>query len=642
MFNRINVILCLLAVFFLSACSTPQLATHASLVNTNLPELITVDEIYGSDNETHSYKVSPDGKKLAWIGEAYNNKFIGGKVSTVFHRDLKTGKEDHLLVWAGYFNWMPDSKKVYADLYYQNEVSTFYVMDLEHPSDENKPVFERAETRLFVVDTLKADFNHILFSHNSRDKKEFDLYRLNIKTQKTALLYENTNNITGYVLDRTVKEGAIFAYIQEQQRILAQNGSVLFDAGEGGIVQQVEYDKKANALWLLSNNNSDKIQLLNIDLNTMKTKIIMADDNVDISSLAFDENYQPIAVVSFPGYQKITLLNDRFQPILDKFKTADNIRIDVTSTDDKRELFTIVKHTDFGIETYLYDIRNDSSELLSKSRSIAFSSSLSLRRPIQFKSRDGLTVNGYITKPNGVKAENLPMVLLVHGGPMLRDQWSYDQEVQLLANRGYAVLQVNYRGSTGYGKAFFEAGFGEFAKAMHDDLIDGVNWAIQQGIADPEKVAIMGASYGGYATLVGMTKTPEIFACGVDIFGMSDIELMSKNFPVHWEAYKPLWNKYIGSHEVQAELKAMQEASPINYVEAIQSPILVIQGSKDIRVIPAQSREFVKKAQAVGKDITYWEMTGVGHNYGNKYNQEKLRRKVDNFLAQCLGGQSPG
>ncbi|WP_169337457.1 alpha/beta hydrolase family protein [Psychromonas hadalis] len=632
----------LIAVFFLSACSSPQLATHQSLINTNLPDLITVNDINGSDDATHSYQVSPDGKTLAWIGPFYSSNYIGGHLSTLFYKNLATGSENNLRVWAGYYNWMPGSKKVYADLRHHNEVSTLYVMDLEHPSDENKPVFELADTRLFIIDTLKDDVNHILFSHNNRDKKEFDLYRLNINTQKTTLLYKNTNNISGYVLDRTVKEGAVFAYIQEGKKILAIDGSVLFDAGENGVVQQVEYDKKSNALWLLANNNSDKIQLLKLDISSMAVQVVVADENVDISYYGMDEKYQPAVVVSHPGYQKFTLLDKRFQPILDKFKTADNVRVDITSSDDKRELFTIIKYTDFGSETYLYDLRDDSSELLSESRSLAFSEKLSLREPIQFTSRDGLTVNGYITKPNGVEAKNLPMVLLVHGGPMFRDYWSYSQEVQLLANRGYAVLQINYRGSVGYGKKFFEAGFGEFSKAMHNDLIDGVDWAIQEGIADPKKVAIMGASYGGYATLVGMTKTPEKFACGVDIFGMSDIELMSKNFPVHWEAYRPIWDKYIGSHTDSVELKAMREASPINYVEKIQAPILVIQGSKDIRVIPAQSREFVKKAIAAGKDIQYWEMTGVGHNYGDQYNQEKLRSKVDNFFAQCLGGQSAG
>lgn len=642
MFNRIDITLGLIAVVFLSACSSPQIATHPSLVNTNLPNLVTIDDITGSNNNTHSYKVSPDGKKLAWVGQLYSSNYIGGSLSTIFYKNLETGKENNLHVWAGFFNWMPDSQKVYAEGYYHNEVSTFHIMDLDHPSSENKPVFELADTRLFVVDTLKNDDEHILFSHNNRDKKVFDLYRLNINTKKTTLLFENSNNITGYILDKTVKEGAVFAYIQEDKRVLAQDGRVLFSAHEGGVITQAEYDKKNNALWLLANNNSDKIQLLNLNLTTMKTEVISADNDVDLDYFGTDENDQPAVVISFPGYQKITLFNNRFQPILDKFKTAENVRIDITSADDKRQLFTIVKHTDFGTETYLYDTRDDSSELLAKSNSMDFSDSLSKREPIQFKSRDGLTINGYITKPNGVNASNLPMVLLVHGGPMTRDYWSYDEQIQLLANRGYAVLQVNYRGSKGYGNAFFEAAFGEFSKAMHDDLIDGVNWAVQQGIADPDKIAIMGASYGGYATLVGMTKTPDIFACGVDIFGMSDLELMSESFPVHWEAYKPIWDKYIGSLDVQVELNAMQEASPINYVEAIQAPILVIQGSKDIRVIPAQSREFVKKALAAGKDITYWEMTGVGHNYGDKNNQEKLLRKIDNFLAQCLGGQSPG
>ena len=632
---------CTAIIFLLSSCASPKPATHQTLVNAPLPELIQFNDIKGNESKSYNYKLSPDGKTLAWVGEI---NAAGGSYPTVFYKDLSTGKVKHLSTYINFFEWMPDSKTLYRVGFFPNETSKLYLINLKTSSRDLAPIFYEKDTIVYMVDTLKQDKDNILIRHNQRDESTFDLYRFNIKTKKSSILFKNDDaTINKFVLNHGNKQGEVFAYIKDNQTIFLQKGGKkIFDAGKGGKISQIDYDHINNKLWLIANNNSDKKQLLQIDMNTLQAEVVYANNKVDISFYNLDSNNQPYIVTTYPDYQQVTALDKNFQPMLSQFKTADNVRFNIASSDASQQLFVIAKTTSKGMERYLYNLNDNSSELLTKTTSLTFSEKLAEITPIQFSSRDGLTVNGYLTTPNGVEAKNLPMVLLVHGGPHARDYWGFNEEVQLLANRGYAVLQVNYRGSIGYGKAFSEAGFGQFAKAMHNDLIDGVDWAIKQGIADPDKVAIMGASYGGYATLVGMTKTPEKFACGIDLFGMSDIKLFVDQYPVFWKQYKPVWEQHLGTFTDEDNWQKWIDISPINHVEKIQAPLLVIQGDSDFIVRPAQSKNFVKVAKAAGKDVDYWEMHNVGHSYGNLHNESKLRSKVDNFLNQCLGGRSAG
>jgi dipeptidyl aminopeptidase/acylaminoacyl peptidase len=234
------------------------------------------------------------------------------------------------------------------------------------------------------------------------------------------------------------------------------------------------------------------------------------------------------------------------------------------------------------------------------------------------------------------------MVLLVHGGPFARDIWKFNRQVQFLANRGYAVLQVNYRGSSGYGRAFLDAINGEVAAKMQDDLLDGVNWAIRQGIADPQHIAIMGRSFGGYATLVGLTKTPETFACGVDIFGPSDLESLSRNFPPYWEPYMYRWFKAVGNPDNAADRQAMHDKSPLYFADRVQRPLLIVQGANDVRVRQQQGERMVEALHVAGKPVEYLLLSGEGHRIRHWKSRLKLYRKVEDFLAACLGGRSSG
>jgi dipeptidyl aminopeptidase/acylaminoacyl peptidase len=253
-------------------------------------------------------------------------------------------------------------------------------------------------------------------------------------------------------------------------------------------------------------------------------------------------------------------------------------------------------------------------------------------------SRDGLDLHSYLTLPVGVPPRDLPLVLVVHGGPWTRDAWMYTPAVQLLANRGYAVLQVNFRGSSGYGKAFQKAAIGQFAGKMHDDLIDGVNWAVEQGYADPDRVAIFGGSYGGYATLVGVTFTPDVFAAAIDYVGISDLSNFMRTLP---EIARPHlannWHLFVGNPDDPDQLADMLARSPITKVDQIRTPLLVVQGANDIRVVQAESDNLVEALRARGVEVEYMVKQDEGHGFLNPENVIEMFEAVDQFLAEHLG-----
>ena len=263
---------------------------------------------------------------------------------------------------------------------------------------------------------------------------------------------------------------------------------------------------------------------------------------------------------------------------------------------------------------------------------------LAQMEPVEYKAQDGLTIHGYLTKPVGVEPKNLPTVLLVHGGPWARDTWGYSPMAQWLANRGYAVLQVNFRGSTGYGKEFLNAGNREWAGKMHQDLIDGVNWIVKQGVADPKKVAIVGGSYGGYATLVGLTFTPDVFACGVDIVGPSNIVTLLKTIPPYWAPMKALFTKRVGDLEKDEEF--LNQRSPLYRADQITKPLLIGQGANDPRVKQAESDQIVKAMRDKKKEVQYVVYPDEGHGFARPENRLHFFAISEEFLAKHLGGRA--
>ena len=290
--------------------------------------------------------------------------------------------------------------------------------------------------------------------------------------------------------------------------------------------------------------------------------------------------------------------------------------------------------------TYLYDHSSGQSRLLYRPLPHLAPESMAPMRPVTIPSRDGLALHSYLTLPVGVEPDKLPLVLVVHGGPWYRDSWGFDAGVQMLANRGYAVLQVNFRGSTGYGKAFLKAAIGEFAGKMHDDLIDATQWAIDEGIAIPDKVAIMGGSYGGYATLVGLTYTPDTFACGVDIVGPSNLETLLSTIPPYWAPVVAQFHERMGNPNTPEGKQLLIDASPLYKADEIIRPLLIGQGANDPRVNQAESDQIVEAMKEKGIPVTYVLFPDEGHGFARPENNIAFNAVTENFLATCLGGRA--
>jgi dipeptidyl aminopeptidase/acylaminoacyl peptidase len=304
---------------------------------------------------------------------------------------------------------------------------------------------------------------------------------------------------------------------------------------------------------------------------------------------------------------------------------------------DERRLIVIYASDIEPDATYLYDRSTRRAEFLFTPIPWVRTAQLSRMKPVTLKSRDGLTLHGYLTLPPGVVPKDLPMVLKVHGGPWERDRWTYDTEVQFLSNRGYAVLQVNFRGSTGYGKRFKRAAIGEFGRKMQDDLIDAVNWAVGRGIADPKRVAIYGGSYGGYATLAALAFTPDVFACGIDLVGPSSLVTLIKSFPPYWKPFlQSSWYLYVGDPDDPKAIEDMKARSPLYYAEHIMRPVLIAQGANDPRVKKAESDQIVESLRKAGKEVEYMVADNEGHGFVSPENMLKFYARMETFLAKHL------
>ena len=340
------------------------------------------------------------------------------------------------------------------------------------------------------------------------------------------------------------------------------------------------------------------------------------------------------------GYPRLHFFDSALGADLSVFRSRGpaDIRIISRSRDLTRTIVRV--STDRAArEFYLLDRTTGKRTLLAADPIAEYSDVLSSMVPISFKSRDGLDLHGYLTVPNGTDGRNLPMVLNIHGGPWLRDRWRYDALTQFFANRGYAVLAVNYRGSSGYGHAFRRAIKREFARKAHDDLIDGVNWAITKGIADPSKIAIYGRSYGGYATLVGLTFTPDVFAAGIDVMGISDLNVQVAKSPPYWKLGRT-WHEYVGDAAKPEDRADMAARSPINFVDRIKRPLLVVHGANDVRVVRENSDRLVAAMRAAGKSVEYLLFEDEGHSIRKPRNRLTMARRIESFLARHLGGRS--
>jgi dipeptidyl aminopeptidase/acylaminoacyl peptidase len=589
--------------------------------------------------------ISPDGSLLAYLSPDQG-------VLNVWVRTL--GQQDDYVITSdrkrgiGSFYWRQDSAHI---LYRQDQNGDenwhLYQTNLKTRETRDLTPFKNVRTDVISFDPRFPD--QMLVQMNKRDPAVFDAYRLDLKSGKAELDTQNPGDVDGWGADNKqqiramqgeLPDGSAEVRVRDDVRspwrILVKLG-----ADDSASTQIYGFSPDNLNLWLVSSAGANAARLIEVNLATAKQNVLAADEQYDVETALIDPRKHTLEAVRFVrARSEWTLIDQTLKPDFDALSKVRDGDFDILSRDFADKTWIVAYLVDNGpVFYYAYNRRTRRAQLLFSSRPALEKYTLARMQPVSFQARDGMTIYGYLTLPLGVEPKGLPMVLFVHGGPWARDTWGLNRYVQWLANRGYAVMQVNYRGSTGYGKKYLLAAIHEWAGKMHDDLIDGVNWAVRQGYVDPKRVGIMGASYGGYATLVGLTFTPEVFACGVDIVGPSNLVTLIKTVPPYWQTYMGFFHRHIGNPDDPKDAEDMKARSPLYKVDRIKAPLLIGQGGNDPRVNQAESEQIVAAMRKVNKPVEYILYTDEGHGFVRPENNLHFNAKAEEFLAKYLGGR---
>jgi dipeptidyl aminopeptidase/acylaminoacyl peptidase len=506
----------------------------------------------------------------------------------------------------------------------------------------------------------------ILIGLNTRDPRYHDIYRVDIRTGAMTLAQTNPE-FSGFVTDddyavrfasRMTGDGGTELLKPAAQQPSAGGASAQGIANwepfqtvgmdDSLTTHPIGFDKSGRVLYMIDSRGRNTAAMTTLDLETGAAAILAEDPRADVAGALVHPTEDTIQAVSFTyARTEWKVLDPAIQGDLDYLKTVAAGDILVTSRTLDDRLWTVAFLLDNGpARSYLYDRVKKQATFLFTNRRALEGLSLAHMYPRVITSRDGLSLVSYLTLPpeadrrgDGRPDRPLPLVLLVHGGPWARDSWGLDPEHQWLANRGYAVLAVNFRGSTGLGKAFLNAAVKEWAGKMHDDLLDAVDWAVREGIARRDAVCIMGGSYGGYATLVGLTFTPEVFACGVDIVGPSNLVTLLNTIPPYWEPGIAMFTTRVGDHRTEDGRRFLESRSPLSYADRIQRPLLIGQGANDPRVKQSEADQIVTAMQAKGIPVTYVLYPDEGHGFARPENSLSFNAVVEAFLSRHLGGR---
>jgi dipeptidyl aminopeptidase/acylaminoacyl peptidase len=616
------------------------------------PPLIERAKLFGNPSRAFG-RLSPDGKWLAWIAprDGVLNLWVAPIADPAHGRPLTDEKVRPI---RQYF-WAPDSGSLlYINDKGGDENYLLYGVDVRTGAQRTLTPFPK--TRVEIVEVSNHVRDRILIGLNNRDPKWHDIYSLDLATGALTPVLMNTGGFGGFTADETLT-------VRLADRPRADGGDELFRVVDGKVETRplaeigpddarstgpAGFTADGKTLYWLDGRGRDTAALIAQDVATGSTKVVAADAKADIGAVLADPQTGRVQ-----GYA-VEYLKTEWKPLepaigtdLDFLRSRLKGEFTVTSRTFADDLWTV---SDDPVTeppaTWLYDRKARTLTKLFVSRPELDGAPLASMQPVEIKTRDGLTEVGYLTLPVGSAGPNgqpralLPMVLFVHGGPWGRDSYGYNGYHQWLANRGYAVLSVNYRGSTGFGKAYITAGDHEWGAKMHDDLIDAVDWAIAKGVTSRDEVAIMGGSYGGYATLVGMTFTPDEFACGVDIVGPSNLATLLASIPAYWEAGRAQMYRAMGDPATDAGKALLHDRSPLFKADAIKRPLLIGQGANDPRVNHAESDQIVAAMAARSIPVTYVVFPDEGHGFARPENSIAFNAIAEQFLAACLGGRS--
>jgi dipeptidyl aminopeptidase/acylaminoacyl peptidase len=604
------------------------------------PPLIPMKDFFRNPIKV-AFSLSPNGEYLAFMQpwenrlNVYVEKIGSGQATRV-----TSAKERDISGYA----WKGDNRIVYIQDTGGDENFRLYAVGIDGSNPKDLTPFEKVRAQ--IIDRLEQNKDEILVGLNKRTPQVFDVYRINVNTGELKMIAENPGNYTGWATDWDGKLRIAITTDGVNSSLLFRNTETekfapLVTTSFKETFSPAGFTSDNRQLYVASNIGRDKIAIVKYDVeNKKELEKIYEHPEVDVTTLVTSRKRRLITGVSYTTDKTQFHFVDKQRAELQKDleRRLPGYEVRLAGCNDEEDKCLVRTFTDRSRGAYyFFDLKSKDFRKLADVSPWLNEQDMAPMKPIKYQSRDGLTIHGYLTLPKGVAARNLPMIVNPHGGPWYRDSWGYNPEVQFLANRGYAVLQVNFRGSTGYGRKFWEASFKQWGKAMQDDITDGVHWMIKQGIADSKRVGIYGGSYGGYATLAGLVYTPDLYAAGVDYVGVSNLFTFLKAIPPYWKPYLEMLYEMIGHPEKEKDL--LTAASPVFHSAKIKVPLLIAQGANDPRVNKAESDQMVEALKARGIDVPYIVKNNEGHGFANEENRFEFYRAMEEFLGKHLGGR---
>ena len=600
-------------------------------------------ENFFKNPEKAGYQISPDGKYFSYMAPYENrlNLFVqevgsdkATRITSETVRDL-----------AGSM-WANGHRILYIKDTAGDENFQLYGVNVDGTDSKAYTAFPKVRTT--IIDPLENIDSLVIIGLNKRNPQVFDPYRLNLNNGELTQLAENPGNIQGWMTDHNGKLRVALAIVDgvNTQILYRETDEQPFrpvlTTNFRETVSFATFTPDNKMVYALTNIGRDKTALVLMDPATCEEKeVLYTNDKYDISGLGYSELKKKLISVSCTGHKGTIrhYFDKNEEAIRTKLEQKlEGYDINTTSEDKSENIRIIYAGGDRTYGTYYtYNVKEDKLTKIADLAPWIKEEDMVPMHPITYTSRDGLTIEGYLTLPKGYtmeNAKNLPVVVNPHGGPWARDSWGYNPEVQFLANRGYAVLQMNFRASTGYGRKFTELGYKQWGQTMQNDITDGVEWLIKKGIADPKRVAIYGGSYGGYATLAGVTFTPDLYACAIDYVGVSNLFTFMQTIPPYWKPLLDMMYEMVGDPVKDKEM--MEKYSPVFHVDQIKAPLFIAQGANDPRVNKAESDQMVEALKKRGIEVEYMVKDNEGHGFHNEENKFDFYRAMEKFLDAHL------
>jgi dipeptidyl aminopeptidase/acylaminoacyl peptidase len=612
--------------------------------------LITREILFGNPDKA-SPQLSPDGSQLGFLApvEGVLNVWVGPAMDPASASPVTndTGRGIRFFVWAH-----TNQHILYIQDIGGDENWRIYSVNLQNGSVKDLTPSEGTQAQIQQISRFYPE--EILIALNDTQPQFHNIYRLNIETGERNLIMQNDRFAEFLADDQLQLRFAFESTPDGGMNMLKANGQGGFESfmtigsDDALSTYPIGFDQSRTSLYMSDSRGRDTAVLILRHLESGGQVVLAADERADLGHVVIHPTEKHIQAVSFnyerAGWKVLDPGIEADFKVLREISPGDFSVVSRTLDDSTWIVMYVIDNG--PVRYYRYDRQQRSAQFLFSNRQDLEGLPLVRMHPVVVDARDGMKLVNYYSLPAesdretpGKPNQPLPLVLLVHGGPWGRDEWGYSPLHQWLANRGYAVLSVNFRGSTGFGKSFINAGNLQWGKTMHDDLIDSVNWGIQAGIADPDRVAIMGGSYGGYAALVGLTFTPEVFACGVDIVGPSNLITLLETIPPYWQPIIELFTTRVGDHRTEEGRALLTERSPLTHVNRIQRPLLIGQGANDPRVKQSESDQIVNAMREKNIPVTYVVYPDEGHGFARPQNRLSFFAIAEAFLSRCLGGR---